>query len=64
MSNKTLVKPDVHPNAAFRQTPPHRPTPMPVQEIAVWTPASLMKSAFAGCMRLFVSRDVETSRAE
>jgi hypothetical protein len=64
MSNKTLVKPDAHPNSAFRQTPPPRPTPMPVQEIAVWKTASLMKSAFAGCMRLFVSRDVETSRAE
>jgi hypothetical protein len=37
---------------------------MPIQEIAVWTPTYILKSAFAGWLRLVVSRDVETSRVE
>ena len=65
MSNKSLAEREILANSAFRQTPPRRPTPMLVQEIAVWTPAYLLKSVFAGWLRLVVSRnDVETSRAE
>jgi hypothetical protein len=64
MSNKTLAEQEIGSDPAFRQTPPRRPTTMPVQEIAIWTPSYLLKCALAGCLRFFAPGAVETSRAE